>query len=487
MRKRFEQQLDLGQKPIPEVRIPTRSRDELPPVLMGLQLIFTTPDLNERVFELLESRICGDKQETGRPGMDLWEILVLGVVRLALDCDYDRLHHTANFDGLVRGILGVSSTGFTAGGKEYKYQTIRDNVTLLDEETINKINAVVVEAGHRVVKKKEDQGLKVKADTYVLETNVHYPTDTSLLWDSGRKCLDVLGQLGERYGLCGWRKHEYWRRGLKNLYRKAARTVHSGGRNKEDRLARDVGAYLGFARRLDERIEQSRPEIDGLGAEPGALALKAALDYYQGMLRKHIDLVERRLLKGETIPHGEKLFSIFEPHSEWLAKGKAGNRVEIGHKILLASDQYHFILHHEVVEGKSDYQLGVALAAELVERYGSIASLSLDKGFYSKANFDEIQQLVGLPVMPKKGRLSQAEQERESGKEFKTLKRKHSAVESNINQLESNGLNRCPDKGLEGFKRYAAYGVLSYNLHRLGSLLLEAERKRERKQARKAA
>ena len=94
MRQRFECQTDPGQTPIAQVVIPLKSRDELPPVLAGLQWIFRTPEVNHAVFDLLEKKVVGDKlAHTGRPGMDLWHIPVLGVVRLCLDCDYDRIEH----------------------------------------------------------------------------------------------------------------------------------------------------------------------------------------------------------------------------------------------------------------------------------------------------------------------------------------------------------------------------------------------------------
>ena len=98
MRQRFERQLDLGQTPIEQVPIPPKSRDELPPVLRGLQWIFQTPEINEQIFQLLEQRVTGGKQATGRPGMDLWHVLVLGVARLALDCDDDRLEYVVHSD-----------------------------------------------------------------------------------------------------------------------------------------------------------------------------------------------------------------------------------------------------------------------------------------------------------------------------------------------------------------------------------------------------
>src|SRR5437867_11650609 len=106
MRRRFDVQLALGQIPIERVRIPLKSRDELPPILAGLQWIFQTPEINEQVLALLESKVLAGKRATGRPGLDLWPILVLGVVRLGLDCDYDRLEDLANHHTLLRQILG---------------------------------------------------------------------------------------------------------------------------------------------------------------------------------------------------------------------------------------------------------------------------------------------------------------------------------------------------------------------------------------------
>jgi len=108
MRKRFEVQLALGRTPIEKILIPLKSRDELPPTLAGLQWVFQTPEVSEKIFALLEAKLMAGKKATGRPGLDLWQILVLGVVRLTLDCDYDRLEHLANYDGLIRQILGLN-------------------------------------------------------------------------------------------------------------------------------------------------------------------------------------------------------------------------------------------------------------------------------------------------------------------------------------------------------------------------------------------
>src|SRR5688572_8510203 len=124
MRQRFDQQLHLGVQPILEVQLPLKSRDELPPILRGLQYIFTTPSLNEKVFELLEERICKGKKKTGRKGMDLWHILVLAVIRHGLNTNWDRLELMANHDSLIRKILGVHSTSYGAVEIEFSYQSI---------------------------------------------------------------------------------------------------------------------------------------------------------------------------------------------------------------------------------------------------------------------------------------------------------------------------------------------------------------------------
>src|SRR5206468_11111487 len=108
MRRRFDVQLALGQIPIERVRIPLKSRDELPPILAGLQWLFQTPEINVQVLALLESKVLAGKRATGRPGLDLWPILELGAVRLGLDGDYDRLEDLAKHHTLLRETLVVS-------------------------------------------------------------------------------------------------------------------------------------------------------------------------------------------------------------------------------------------------------------------------------------------------------------------------------------------------------------------------------------------
>jgi hypothetical protein len=193
------------------------------------------------------------------------------------------------------------------------------------------------------------------------------------------------------------------------------------------------------------------------------------------MLDKHIDLVDRRLLKEETIPHEEKLFSIFEPWVEWICKGKAHKPVELGKRTCIATDQWHFIVDWWVADHQQDNQMLLPVI-DRIRQYYEISSCSGDKGFFSKIDIDIMKLFDILAIIPKKGKRSVADQQRESAPEFIKGKRAHSAVESNINELEHRGLDRCPDKGIKGLHRYVGLAVIAYNLRRLGQILLEKDR-----------
>jgi len=482
MRHAFPTQPDLQITPIEKIRLPLKSRDELPPILAGLQWLWMHPTLKAEIFALLEAKILAGKQATGRTGMDLWQILVLGVVRLGLDADWDRLEDMANHHLLVRQMLGVPATPWGEGAKVFGHQTLRDNVALLDDELLKEINGRIAAAGREVFAKKGGapvEALAIKVDTYVLETDVHFPTDLNLLWDAGRKCVDLIekyrGQLG--YALPGWRKAKEWRRQLKNCERTASHIVYRGGPNKEARVKRAVRDYLAVGRALAAKVNAS---LLGLCNQPVDAAHWEALAYFHQMLEKHLDLVERRLLQEETIPAHEKVFSLFEPHTEWIQKGKQRPNVELGHRLLIATDQHPLIQDDDEPVGQAEVDQSVPVADRLLGRYGpgSLASLSFDKGFTRTEDRELLSLYVPTVVMPKRGKKNAGERERESDKKFVALRQQHSAVESEINSLEHHGLNRCLDVGLPGYRRYVGYGVMSYNLHVIGRELLARERAR---------
>jgi hypothetical protein len=482
MRQRYSPQPDLDIISIEKIQLPARSRDELPPILAGLQWIWMHPTLKAAICALLEEKILAGKKATGRTGMDLWQILVLGLVRLGLDADWDRLEHVANYDMLVRQMLGLPATPWGAEAKTFARQTLRDNVALLDEELLKEINALVAAAGREVFAKKGGApvaALEIKVDTYVLETDVHFPTDLNLLWDAGRKCVDLIEKYRDQFGydLPGWRKAKDWRRRLKGLERLTSKTVYGGGAQKEKRVKSAVRDYVKSGRDLSAKVSASLLAMCDQAVD---LPHWQALEYFHGMLDKHLDLVGRRLLQEEKIPAAEKVFSLFEPHTEWIQKGKQRPNVELGHRLLIATDQHQLIHDHDVPVGGADVDQSLPVADRLLGRYGegAIASLTFDKGFTRAEDRELLSLYVPEVVMPKRGKKNAAETERESEKKFVALRKQHSAVESEINSLEHHGLNRCLDVGLAGYLRYVGFGVLSYNLHVIGRELLARARTR---------
>ena len=492
MRKTFEPQLTLGLTPIEEVEVPLKTKSHLSALIAALKHIYLTPKWNQQVFELLESHIGKGKKATGRTGMSYWEMFVLAQVKMCKNISYDELDHTANYDTLVRGIMGVLPTDFTLG-KQYSYQTIYDNVNLLGEELLIKINDIIVEAGHEVFKKKEIVGhqdgaspskIRCKTDSFVIEGDVHFPTDWNLLWDASRKCSEISHWLYEKGFIAGWQKHRNWKKAIKGLSRELGMINSGGGQNRQERLQKVVKKLLTKARALAQKVANSL--ITCSADTLMSIAKLIELEYFHKMLVKHIDLVDRRLLKGETISHLEKVFSLFQPHMEWINKGK--RTTEIGKKLFVTTDQHHLIVDWQLGQNQADNQVTLDIASRLLEKY-EVQSLSVDKGFSDKGDREILESYIPEVVMPKKGKKNKEEAEHESSPWFKALKNQHSTIESNINELEHRGLNRCKNRTWRTFKNYTALSVTAYNLHKIGRELQAQAREalKERQELAKAA
>ena len=474
MRKRFEQQYSLGQIPIAEVEITTRCRDSIVELLAALQQLFVTEEFNIQVFSILESSILRGKKKTGRTGMDLWQIFVLAQVRLCMNISYDRLHYLSNHDRLLRQIMGVErESGY--GQIEFEYQNIYDNVTLLDDQTVRQLNEVVLSFGHEVFKKKETEALRLKSDSFVVESRVHFPTDYNLLWDCMRKCIGVIEKFKNKYvELNSWRKIGNWQSELKGLMREFGKANSSGGKNKEVRVKTAASKYLDKSKALMRKIEKQKRELPI--NDPFDLALVCSLEHYIDLASKHIDLLQRRVMQGEKIAHAEKMFSIFEDYTEWIAKGKLSPNVELGKKLGITTDQYNLIVDYQVMDHEQDRDVVIELADRVLAKY-SVYSWSFDKGYWNRENKELLETEIAHVIMPKLGKRSQLETEQEHAPLYKRLKNKHSAIESNINELENRGLNQCPNYGYEHFKSYVGLGVCAYNLKKIGKLILEEKRK----------
>ena len=483
MRTVIQPQLKFGETDIAAIVINPKSRDDIPQLLRGLQHIYTDTSLRQRVFALLEEvipeRADGKgkaSSTTGRPGMEQWKILVLGVLRLGLDTDFDRIHELANQHKTIRQMLGHSDW---LDEHEYELQTIRDNVSLFTPELLDRINQAVVNAGHQALKKNPDESLKTRADSFVVKTHVHFPTDINLLWDAIRKAIQTCAMLCDTLDLTEWRQSAYHLRCFKKSYRQIQKLKHSTSQDEVKRQAKqdDIHAayqsYLDLAESHVQRAYATRQRLHDDHGLPTPML--AALNGYLVHAERQIDQIRRRVLQGETIPHGEKVFSIFQPHTEWISKGKAGVPVELGLRVAVVEDQHRFILHHQVMAKTTDDQVAVPLVEQTQARFPALKAMSFDKGFHSPGNQTELKQRLEAVILPKKGRLSEADKARESDPEFVRLRRQHSAVESAINALGVHGLNKCPDHGIDGFRRYVALAIVARNIQRLGAVLREQE------------
>ena len=482
MRQVINPQLMFGQVDISAMKFDAKSRDDIPRILRGLQHIYVTANLREAIFNLLEQEVSPNvSKNNGRPGMELWSILVLGVLRLDLNCDYDRLHELCNNHKQLRQMLGHSDF---YDETYYHMQSLKDNVSLLNEELLIKINEIIVNGGHLLAgKKSEEQVLHGRCDSFVVESNVHFPTDTNLLLDAMRKTLFLSADLCEKLNLSDLRQYKHNYRQLKHAQHKVQKSRR--GKANEQKIIQAHKEYIKLCNEDVANVECVLTKIlPNKQIEITKIILIDEIKGYISHAKRQIDQINRRVIHGEVIPHNEKVFSIFEPHTEWISKGKAGIPVELGLRVCVLEDQYQFILHHRVMEKETDDKVAVTMVKDCQKYFPKLKVVSFDKGFHSPSNQEQLLDILDTVALPRKGKLSVINQNIESSVEFRNARKKHAAVESAINALEVHGLDCCPDHGINGFRRYVALAVVARNLHRIGDILHKKEQKKLKCKAR---
>ncbi len=300
-----------------------------------------------------------------------------------------------------------------------------------------------------------------------------------------RKVITLTAHWCKDRGLSSWRQHAYNVNHVKRSMRHAQNKKRSNAQSdaqREKNAALVIEAHQDFldvGRRYLDKAKDTLGQLEqsGLTGEL-EVARKLEIERFMSHAERQIDQIRRRVILGEVIPHEEKVFSIFETHTEWISKGKAGVPVELGVKVCVLEDQYRFILHHQVMHKQTDEQVAVSMVTEAKKRFAQLTACSFDKGFHSTANQMALQEHLTLVAVPRKGKLSHAAQDIEHAPDFVKARRAHSAVESAINALEVHGLDQCPDHGIVGFKRYVAWAVVARNIHRIGALLWQQEQQR---------
>jgi transposase, IS5 family len=482
MRTAFQTQPTLDCPPPDQVVLNLQCRDEIVPILRALQHVYSDATLRKTVLDLVGKDVNRTtSKKKGRPGLDYWEITVLAAVRLGCNLDYDKLQNLAEEHRTLRLMMGIGTwedLQDERGRKKFDWRTIRDNLSLLGPETLVKINRAIVAAGHVLVPEAIKQ---VRGDTFVVETNVHYPTESSLIGDGLRKVLQLSAKLAKEHGVTGWRQHEHLQKTVRTQVREITAAGRSKKANKEERVEKGYRKLLTTAKDLLSRGRLLLATVAVLSGVAVANVLKdgqqQALEHYIGLTAKVCDTARRRVLEGESVSNADKIFSIFEPHTELIKRGKQPNPNQFGHSVLVIEDAAGFICHYQVVaNGVQDVELVTPVMKELQKRFdGKIERASFDRGFHSPENQKELAKIVRTPCLAAKGQEKESEGE-EKSVEFRQARQRHPGVESAIGALQAgNGMERCRDRYERGYARYVGLGVLGRNLHVLGKLLIARE------------
>jgi IS5 family transposase len=478
MRKPIKRQMSIGSIDIDQVELDTDCRHEIIPIFEGLQNIYGNAGLLKKILKLIEHDIVGDKsQSRGVYGMEYWEILVLACIRQGCNLNYDALQDLANNHTTLRQMLGLGELDT----RRYARSTLQGNIARISDETLEKISQLVIDEGHKLCPKAIE---RVRADSYVAQTNIHYPTDANLILDGIGTMLRLVCQLVIFFPiLVGYQRGHWW--GIaKKAYRKIQRLA-AKGKEKGNCTEKMKGFYrelvelaLRLTIRCEETIAGARKHLKRGDVKVDSVRVNYLISELEQCIertRKVCDLAQRRVILEEQIPHDEKIFSLFEPHTELINRGKSPYPIEFGHRVLIIQDRVGFILKAQIMDHTTDDKVAVPAMTQLQQYYGGkIKAVSFDKGFYSHDNLVELEKIIPLVCLPKKGKLSEEDRQRESAPEFGKVRKWHSGIESAIHALGvGNGLALCRDKKYEGYRRYLALGVLARNVQVLGSLLLK--------------
>ena len=317
-------------------------------------------------------------------------------------------------------------------------------------------------------------GSMLRLDTTAVETNIHHPLDSWQLWDTYRVLARWIRRARELDSEVGREQ---------NLQEKRAKRMHtrigreSGKKKRNDkRIKREYQALISLVERILESAKSVVKDLRGQ-LEKGVYGIVEAakaegvileIEHYLPLGHKVLDLATRRVLKGESVPAEEKIFSIFEPHTEMLIRGKQRNAIEWGHMIHLQQVEEKFITDYKVLEKKvADHTLIDSSLKSHKKLFGSAPEvLAADKGFHeSPKKTKELEEEIETVSICKKGSRTAEEIERESSPMFKMAQAFRAGIEGSISVLKrAFRMIRCFAKGLDNYKAEIGRIVFAHNL-----------------------
>jgi len=264
MRKALDHQRRLDCPSVSRVPLNLHCRNETIPILRALQHIYSTPKVRDSILRSIARDVNGrSSAQHGRPGLSYWEILVLAAARLGCGCNYDQLQDLAENHRALRQVMGIGDwESEEQDQRRFDWRRIESNLLLLRPETIAEINRAIVEEGHRLEPAAAET---VRGDSFVVETNIHYPTDSNLIADGLRKVLAIAVMLAGLYGLIGWRQHKHLYRKVRGLVRKIDRIAVRKGNGYQERLKKAYRELLAAAEMLLTRADKLRRTVQKYG------------------------------------------------------------------------------------------------------------------------------------------------------------------------------------------------------------------------------
>lgn len=419
------------------------------------------------------------KPDMGRCGITAPQVLRSLILMRVKNWDYRELR-----ERIADGYTLRQFTGFYSQ-RVPMHDAFNRAFIKLRPATLQAINDLIVEAA---VELGVEDGKKLRVDTTVSETDIHYPTDSTLLWDIVRVITRLIGRLGKIVpnGIEGFpNRTRCARRRMQEIERMSARQRHDRQKGKYRDLIGVTEQVVQNARRVLEKTQDPcalDPMDDIVIAE-----LRRKIDHYGQLGDRVIDQARRRVLEGAQVPNDEKIYSIFETHTDLIQRGKVTKPIEFGHKIFLAESARGLITQYRVLDGNPADQTHVKPSVQRHKKsFGFAPDLySSDRGFFSPDNITQGSDAgVKLVCIPQRGGKKSPERETfENSPAFKKGQRFRAGIEGRISVLfRGRGMKRCLAEGPQRFEVLIGAAVLANNLMAIAHRLNE-EQKRHRRAA----
>src|SRR5713101_4132024 len=445
-----------------------------------LQAIADFLDDQKEMIERVRSDLVRGlkKPGSGRRGLTPQQILRALVLMRVKNWDYRELR-----ERIADGLMLRQFADFYCA-RVPKHDAFNRGFNRLTPETLKVVNDLVVQAA---VDLGLEDGTKLRVDTTVVQTDIHHPTDNTLLWDAVRVVTRLVGRLLKVLEL---RRIK----GFCNRTRSARRRMYEIQRmTTRQRSTDQTGTYRELIGIAEEVVDSARMVLEktsnvrgkDLLADMTIEEIRKDIKYYCGLGSHVIDQARRRVLDGEQVPNAEKIYSIFEPHTDLIKRGKVRTPVEFGHKVFLAESAQGLITQYEVLKGNPVDEVHVAPSLDRhIETFGRVPELyGSDRGFFSEKNVALCtQEGVAVVCIPQSGGKKAPEREAyEKSADFKTGQRFRAGIEGRISVLfRGRGMKRCLAEGHERFELLVAAAVLANNLMNIATLLTK-RRSRKRK------